>query len=121
MDRTEFKKRMQSLKSYRENNPGKGYWDWKVEQFDEGGQTQRRELGDSPYEDPRIEDRFKPRFELRKGPVSYYGNLFTKLAKAARPINVLGTIGEFVQNVFPSKEQEYLNNVDTYFDKLEIR
>lgn len=38
MDRTEFKKRMQSLKSYRENNPGKGYWDWKVEQFDEGGE-----------------------------------------------------------------------------------
>ena len=39
MDRTEFKKRMQSLKSYRENNPGKGYWDWKVEQFDEGGEV----------------------------------------------------------------------------------
>lgn len=37
MDRTEFKKRMQSLKSYREQNPGKGYWDWKVEQFEEGG------------------------------------------------------------------------------------
>lgn len=29
MDREAFKKRMQSLKSYRENNPGKGYWDWK--------------------------------------------------------------------------------------------
>lgn len=39
MDRTEFKKRMQSLKSYRENNPGKGYWDWKVEAFDGGGET----------------------------------------------------------------------------------
>lgn len=39
MDRTEFKKRMQSLKSYRENNPGKGYWDWKVEQFEEGGEV----------------------------------------------------------------------------------
>lgn len=209
MDRTEFKKRMQSLKSYRENNPGKGYWDWrnslpddlpytddlvydmrgayesgaqpelqddgtyhlptrdsrtgrilkksihptywkgleidagldynpyffgdvtytwndkdgpfipwqKVEQFKEGGQSQRRELGDGPYEDPRIEDRFKPRFELRKEPVSYYGNLFTKLAKAVRPINVLGTIGEFVQNIFPSREQEYLNDIDTYFDK----
>ena len=37
MDRTEFKKRMQSLKSYREQNPDKGYWDWKVEQFEEGG------------------------------------------------------------------------------------
>jgi hypothetical protein len=30
---------MQNLKSYRENNPGKGYWDWKVEAFQDGGQT----------------------------------------------------------------------------------
>jgi hypothetical protein len=30
---------MQNLKSYRENNPGKGYWDWKVEAFADGGQT----------------------------------------------------------------------------------
>ena len=30
MDRTEFKKRMQSLKSYREQNPDKGYWDWRM-------------------------------------------------------------------------------------------
>lgn len=29
MNRSEFKQRMQSLKSYRENNPGKGYWDWR--------------------------------------------------------------------------------------------
>lgn len=29
MNRQEFKQRMQSLKSYRENNPGKGYWDWR--------------------------------------------------------------------------------------------
>lgn len=33
MDRQAFKQRMQNLKSYRENNPGKGYWDWKVETF----------------------------------------------------------------------------------------
>lgn len=38
MNRQEFKQRMQSLKSYRENNPGKGYWDWKIEQFQVGGQ-----------------------------------------------------------------------------------
>lgn len=37
MDRTQFKQRMKSLKSYREQNPGKGYWDWKVEQFEGGG------------------------------------------------------------------------------------
>lgn len=39
MDRQAFKQRMQNLKSYRDNNPGKGYWDWKVEAFAEGGQT----------------------------------------------------------------------------------
>lgn len=34
MDRQAFKQRMQNLKSYRENNPGKGYWDWKDERTD---------------------------------------------------------------------------------------
>ena len=38
MDRQAFKQRMQNLKSYRENNPDKGYWDWKVEAFQDGGQ-----------------------------------------------------------------------------------
>ena len=38
MNRNEFKRRMKSLKSYREQNPGKGYWDWKVEQFQDGGE-----------------------------------------------------------------------------------
>lgn len=37
MDKQAFKQRMQNLKSYRENNPGKGYWDWKVEAFADGG------------------------------------------------------------------------------------
>lgn len=44
MDRQAFKQRMQNLKSYRENNPGKGYWDWKVEAFADGGQTGDPEL-----------------------------------------------------------------------------
>lgn len=39
MDRIAFKQRMQNLKSYRENNPGKGYWDWKVQSFAEGGEN----------------------------------------------------------------------------------
>lgn len=39
MDRQAFKQRMQNLKSYWEDNPGKGYWDWKVEAFQDGGQT----------------------------------------------------------------------------------
>lgn len=32
MDRQAFKQRMQDLKSYREQNPGKGYWDFKQQQ-----------------------------------------------------------------------------------------
>lgn len=38
MNRNEFRQRMKSLKSYREQNPDKGYWDWKVEQFQGGGE-----------------------------------------------------------------------------------
>nr|DAF05013.1 MAG TPA: hypothetical protein [Crassvirales sp.] len=30
---------MQNLKSYRENNPGKGYWDWKVQAYQNGGEN----------------------------------------------------------------------------------
>lgn len=37
MDKQSFKQRMQNLKSYRENNPGKGYWDWKVQAYQNGG------------------------------------------------------------------------------------
>lgn len=37
MDKQAFKQRMQNLKSYWENNPGKGYWDWKVQAYQNGG------------------------------------------------------------------------------------
>lgn len=37
MDKQAFKQRMQNLKSYRDNNPGKGYWDWKVQAYQNGG------------------------------------------------------------------------------------
>ena len=43
MDKRAFKQRMQNLKSYRENNPGKGYWDWKVEAFQGGGEIGNEE------------------------------------------------------------------------------
>ena len=38
MDRNAFKQRMQELKSYREQNPGKGYLDWKASKYAEGGE-----------------------------------------------------------------------------------
>ena len=46
MDKQAFKQRMLNLKSYRENNPGKGYWDWKVEAFQDGGEVTRKSLRD---------------------------------------------------------------------------
>lgn len=39
MDRKAFKQRMQNLKSYRESNPDKGYWDWKVQSYEDGGEA----------------------------------------------------------------------------------
>lgn len=39
MDKQAFKQRMRNLKSYRENNPGKGYWDWKVQTFEDSGEV----------------------------------------------------------------------------------
>lgn len=39
MNRQAFKQRMQNLKSYREQNPGKGYWDWKVQAYENAGET----------------------------------------------------------------------------------
>ena len=39
MDRQAFKQRMQELKSYREQNPGKGYWDWRVQAYENAGET----------------------------------------------------------------------------------
>lgn len=42
MDKQAFKQRMQNLKSYRESNPDKGYWDWKVQAFVGGGENQTK-------------------------------------------------------------------------------
>lgn len=36
MNKQAFKERMKSLKSYREQNPDKGYWDWKVQAYTDG-------------------------------------------------------------------------------------
>lgn len=46
MDKQAFKQRMQNLKSYREQNPGKGYWEWKVQAFEDGGEFTRKTRGE---------------------------------------------------------------------------
>ena len=53
MNRQAFKQRMQNLKSYREQNPGKGYWDWRVQAYENAGETGSvDERTDHPVERP---------------------------------------------------------------------
>ena len=81
MDRTEFKKRMQSLKSYRENNPGKGYWDWKVEQFQDGGDNPPMWL-EEPYQGPTYDQVLQ---SLKQDNRNTYNRLAEATARARRP------------------------------------
>ena len=57
MDRKAFKQRMQELKSYREQNPGKGYLDWKASKYAEGGEIppERMEYKGKLYTDKMVE------------------------------------------------------------------
>ena len=60
MNREEFKQRMKSLKSYREQNPDKGYWDWRASLPDNLRYTDDNEYDmRGAYESgaqPRLED-----------------------------------------------------------------
>ena len=73
MDRTEFKKRMQSLKSYREQNPDKGYWDWKVEQFQDGGDNIPMWLQE-PYQGPVYQPKELSTPQIRDTGIAYQDN-----------------------------------------------
>lgn len=120
MDRTQFKQRMKSLKSYREQNPGKGYWDWKVQAFENGGKTNQKsteqDIVNSPYEDPSFVG--KPYKGLRsilgKEAKDYIGNL-NYLKSLSKFMRVFGPVADFVNYTFPRKESEYLYDTDKHF------
>lgn len=81
MDRSEFKKRMQSLKSYREQNPGKGYWDWRVEAFQDGGDDIPIWL-QQPFKGPQY---YQIKERLRQDDPAAYDRLALEVARAERP------------------------------------
>lgn len=81
MNREQFKQRMQSLKSYREQNPGKGYWDWKVEQFEEGGDNTPMWLQE-PYQGPTYAEIQE---NVRKENPDLYNQLTENYARVSRP------------------------------------
>ena len=81
MNREEFKQRMKSLKSYREQNPDKGYWDWKVEQFQDGGDNTPMWLQE-PYQGPTYDQVLE---SLKKDDTTAYNRLAEARAREQNP------------------------------------
>lgn len=74
MDRKAFKQRMQQLKSYRENNPGKGYWEFKS--YEEGGEippTKPDVVEPIPYKGKLYTDRYGKKYTEQQV-YDYYNN-----------------------------------------------
>lgn len=81
----------------------------------DGGEVKKRDLGDSPYDDPKVNISRK-RLDLRKGAGKATGlNISPRALKAisntAKATRVLSPIIEVGQNLFPSKEQEYVEDI----------
>ena len=84
--------------------------------------TNYNDLTDSPYEDVRIEDKFKPRFELRKEKVNYYSKPFVKFFKnAGNVLRTLGPVSTFIENVFPSEDAETIDDLRMKMKESENR
>lgn len=112
MNRNEFKQRMKSLKSYREQNPGKGYWDWKVEQFQDGGEKDpRKEYVSSSYQDryPNILEKLQPYSNIKVRDKSSL--LLSQFSKADSIIYtpVLDRVEKYLQNNDITTNQEKRN------------
>lgn len=107
MNKEAFKQRMQSLKSYREQNPGKGYWDFKS--YEEGGEV-------PPTNKPTIIE-----------PIPYKGKLFreymfnnghiSRRGQAVSP-KMMKKVIEEVSNIDSMREvaraSRQFNNINKY-------
>lgn len=75
MNKEAFKQRMQSLKSYREQNPGKGYWDFKS--YEDGGEvppTNKPTIVEPiPYKGKLYSDRYGKKY-TEEQVYDYYNN-----------------------------------------------
>lgn len=75
MNKEAFKQRIQSLKSYREQNPGKGYWDFKS--YEEGGEVPPTNkptiIEPIPYKGKLYSDRYGRKY-TEEQVYDYYNN-----------------------------------------------
>lgn len=106
MNREEFKQRMKSLKSYREQNPDKGYWDWKVEQFQDGGEKDNT---------PRMKELVQYQDNARVGAATQVPEIPTNIVRRNGPLSaglldyapVVGDTVEVANIVHDVKEGNY--------------
>lgn len=95
MDKQAFKQRMQELKSYRENNPGKGYWDWRAQAYQYGGEVNefkrktRRDIMQESLVDgrPNYDKMFQNQNEYQKDFANYW---YTERAKNSKYSDQIG-------------------------------
>ena len=133
MNRNEFKQYMNEYKQARESNPSLSYWQWKANKYKKGTdeitdttlpeivvtpkKQQEQDIQDSPYLDLHYQYESKPRFELRKGtdlPARYTSSNYLKGLKALnKSLGLLGIIADIPQYLFPSKEDEILDDLNT--------
>lgn len=102
--------------------------------YKKGGilKAQKGRVLDSPYEDPTLNTLTKTKINLHKEPLANakgnklfvpyvtqrMGNLWRILGRTSR---VLGPIGEIYQNLFPSKEEQWLENQRVLMKEAEDR
>lgn len=79
------------------------------------GKVLKRELGDSPYDDPHI-TLSRKKLDIRKNAgkaknLNISPRSMKIISNVARVNRVLGPFTELIQNLFPSKEQEYMEDI----------
>lgn len=81
---------------------------------------------DAVYEDVRLYDNTKPRFELRKGNdiPTYYSDKYMKYIRSmGKVLKIFGPVFDFIQYAFPTEQQEkiYENYFTDYSKRKKLR
>lgn len=82
-----------------------------------GGEKRNRQIGDSPYDDPTFVINKKNTLGKNADRVTELNigkNTFKVMRTLSRGLRILSPIAEIIQNVFPSKEAEYVQSANDY-------
>lgn len=115
MNKEAFKQRMQSLKSYREQNPGKGYWDFKS--YEEGGEVPPTNkptiIEPIPYKGKLYSDRYGRKY-TEEQVYDYYNNGTDEIDRFTGGPLVTGDLpsADAGNNMFYQMSKDIINGID---------